>query len=75
MSSRFFRHVLKAARIVAKVACLKLKKKKSLLLFWLEEPPEKKPREIGQPERKGRRESGKKKVNFVLKFSLSLLDP
>lgn len=69
----FIRYALKAARIVAKVAHLKLKTKKKLL-FWLEEPGKKSP---GKPDNQRVRgeESQERTVNFELKFSLSLPDP
>lgn len=70
----FTRYALKAARIVAKVARLKLKKKKKKLLFWLEEPGKKSP---GKPDNHRVRgeESQERTLNLNLNSACLCLTP
>ena len=76
MSSSFFRHVLKAARIVAKVACLKLKKKKKVCYNsgWKNHLKKKAQGNWTTREQREKRVR-KEEIKFVLKFSLSVPDP
>ena len=75
MSSSFFRHVLKAARIVAKVACLKLKKKKKKVCYYSgwKNHLKKSPGKLDNQRAEG--EVRKEEIKFVLKLSWSLPDP